>query len=484
LDSLDEVDTHRISAKLIKACAELRSIGIETSKCPRDAEDGPLEDLQRALCKSDRHLEVLRVSGQIWEVAPELETMFHKLKKSRRPLARRDCLPPARTVLARPSLGYAVKELAFGLRDETDQQEIELLLAACPSLLKITVLLASSPVLVFTALRKAPTSKLASLAVPFLLSIPEGLKVFASYIMVCPVLNALHFEGVSIDDLRELERVGDDNSGIGLLRQAATRHRFVTLELGRWLPDNALADLTSHSHSSLRRLELEISEADDDTFDVSHLTALESLHLYKEDRNGDYDYGEPDEEATILLLQAGVASSLRRSSMALNPYEEYCSEHVGSIWKFIGSVDLFKAAPSAITTLDIVGTLLDTDSVISFLDSPNRSQTLTNLELDIYHCDDSLHSHAAVARRCHALGIHYRPSPYEFENMGSRYEDLTGPGVLLAWSGGEWEEPNSDSNEDDEDSSAEASEEEETESSEEEDLEGSTNSDEDDSLTW
>jgi len=93
----------------------------------------------------------------------------------------------ARTVLARPSLGYAVKELAFRLRDETDQQEIERLLALRANILKITVLRASTPVLVFTALRKAPTSKLASLAVPFLLSIPEDLKAFASYLITEPL---------------------------------------------------------------------------------------------------------------------------------------------------------------------------------------------------------------------------------------------------------------------------------------------------------
>lgn len=78
--SLDEDDTHRISAKLTKACIELRSIHIAINTRAPDEDDGPLEDLQRALRKRRRRLEELRVSGQIWQVEPELEPMFYKLR--------------------------------------------------------------------------------------------------------------------------------------------------------------------------------------------------------------------------------------------------------------------------------------------------------------------------------------------------------------------------------------------------------------------
>ncbi|ORY90224.1 hypothetical protein BCR35DRAFT_135345 [Leucosporidium creatinivorum] len=77
-DSLADDDTHRMTAKLINGCVQLRKFSLST-----DAEERkqawPKRDLQRAIALCGPRLEELRVSGRIWEVDPKLEQMFTSL---------------------------------------------------------------------------------------------------------------------------------------------------------------------------------------------------------------------------------------------------------------------------------------------------------------------------------------------------------------------------------------------------------------------
>ncbi|ORY90240.1 hypothetical protein BCR35DRAFT_328873 [Leucosporidium creatinivorum] len=349
-------------------------------------------------------------------------------------------------VLARPALAFAVKEIVLELIEGEDQRqsEIEKLFSMCTNLVCIIVTLETPPLLALAALRAATSTKIRELYFWRALRTPEELVAFTSYLDTCPNLARLGFEGVQIEDLDEL---GDDETGLALLKQSSTRHSLSTLSLGVNHPSRIFKLLTSHSHASLHNLHVEMRDEERDPLDLSPFTSLQQLYLWR-DISEDEDEDDPDREAIAFLQRCNAPPSLRHLSLDLD-YNGH------RIWRYLDSGSLLQAIPQSISTLDIAGAMSETDQVVRFLKSLARSPTLTSLKLNIYKHPASRYSHAAVARECRSLGIRYRLSLFDVVcidkqkdgEYGSGRHELEGLCKELAWDGGEWEEPTSEAEE-------------------------------------
>jgi hypothetical protein len=298
---------------------------------------------------------------------------------------------------------------------------------------------------------------------------PEEMRILASCFQVCPSLLSFGLEGVQSEDLDEL---GDYDSALALLRKATKGHRFQSFSIGALNPSQLFDALISHSYTSLVDLDIETSYKGDDHLDLSPLTALEDLHLWRspnEDflRNG----GSLDGDAITLLQHCNAPPSLRQQTVDLNPGagSDYPSCYGTEVWRYISDSSILAAVPPSSTIVKITGGLFEADEVLNFLLPANRPHALHLLELAVYTTPSSSLTIPALAKRLHALGIHQEISPYEailteadwieLEAARTRYcyggQSLAGAGQVLRWDGGEWEEPSSSDSDEEEGSSVE-----------------------------
>ncbi|ORY90223.1 hypothetical protein BCR35DRAFT_328858 [Leucosporidium creatinivorum] len=354
----------------------------------------------------------------------------------------------ARVVVARPAFAFAVKEIDVELagEDEDWHAEVKKLFSLCANVFKISISPGDTPLLALATLESAISSKLRELYFWGTLRTPEELVAFASYFNTCPNLSRLGLEGVQIEGLDDL---GDDQTGIALLKQSSTRHSLNALSLGAHDPSCIFKLLTSRSHTSLRDLHLELRDEhseESDPLDLSPFTSLRELHLWRY-VDEEFDYGDPDVGAITFLQRCNAPPSLRHLSLELNPDKKFGLDgNDYRIWRYLESGSLLQAIPRSVSTLSVDGVMSETDDVVNYLKSLARSPTLTSLKLNIYKRPASTYSHVAVARECRLLGIRSRLSPFDLvlsgvdvdedQENGSDCSELEGPWEELVWDGG------------------------------------------------
>ncbi|ORY90246.1 hypothetical protein BCR35DRAFT_328879 [Leucosporidium creatinivorum] len=363
----------------------------------------------------------------------------------------------ARTMKARPDLAKAVRHFIVILPSSRDLDKhlrhLTTIFRCTASITELTIPSESVPAPVLAALAASPRLlDLKELDLYEPLRSPGELSQFTTFLATCPPLRRLHFEGTYFDEHMppaELHRV----------REAAKRHSLTSLGIGIACPNDALHIFASHSYATLQRLSLEISVSPDPRH-LSSLTGLRWLEIYVGYLEGKdpITASEASMRARKLLPSCKALPKLRSVILDLSrDIKYYVGEANGGgiADDYILDTLSLHELPPTLSTLEINTSLVNADEFLTFLDSTHRPPSLAFIKTDLYSKMSHPSKLKTVLRRLHSLGIRYEIAPFEVffydveDHIDRRQswwsDEIKSAGPVLKWDGGEWSEPDIES---------------------------------------
>lgn len=209
----------------------------------------------------------------------------------------------------------------------------------------------------------------------------------------------------------------EETKALGHLKTAAQRHDFFRLTLGRLCPPSFLDIFTSHCHSTLQELEIDITRPSAAPL-LAEFSGLRKLTLRKGwNRYADAEVPDrdvPSAAAKVYLEHCQRLPALRELDLQLGMITTKYDHHVEPRdWpppEFVAPQSYLDNVPLAITSLEMAAHLILGEDLLAFLKSPNRSSTLHHIDFDVVTTLAQVRIVHEICTLCRQANISYHMS--------------------------------------------------------------------------